>query len=40
MIWTGIEMLSWQRDPSLVDKWIVEIEGREHMDRAFAGNRG
>ncbi|MGE4486545.1 MAG: lysophospholipid acyltransferase family protein [Synergistaceae bacterium] len=40
MIWTGIEMLSWQRDPSLVDKWIVEIEGREHMDQAFALDRG
>ena len=40
MIWTGIEMLSWQRDPSLVDKWIVEIEGREHMDEAFARGKG
>ncbi len=40
MIWTGIEMLSWQRDPSLVDKWIVEIEGREHMDQAFALGKG
>lgn len=40
MVWTGIEMLSWQRDPSLVDKWIVEIEGREYMDQAFARGKG
>jgi KDO2-lipid IV(A) lauroyltransferase len=40
MIWTGIEMLSWQKDPSLVDKWIVEIEGKEYMDEAFAGGKG
>ena len=40
MIWTGIEMLAWQRDPSLVDRWIVDIEGREHMDRACEKGRG
>ncbi len=40
MIWTGIEMLAWQRDPSFVDKWIVEIEGREYMQEAFALNKG
>lgn len=40
MIWTGIEMLSWQRDASLVDKWITEIEGMEHMKNAFACGKG
>ena len=40
MIWTGIEMLAWQRDPSLVDKWTVKIEGKEYLDEAFANGKG
>ena len=40
MIWTGLEVMSMQRDPSLVDKWAVEVEGQEHVDEAFARGRG
>jgi len=40
MVWTGIEMLAWQKDPSMIDKWVAEVEGRENIEKAFAEGRG
>ncbi len=40
MVWTCLEMLAWQRDPALVDKWTVEVEGKQYIDDAFAKGRG
>ena len=40
IIWTGIEALSLQRDPSLVDEWTVEVSGQEYLDAAFARGIG
>ena len=40
MIWTGLEVMSMQRDPSLVDKWAVEVVGREHVEEAFSRGKG
>lgn len=40
MIWTGVEMLAWQRDKSLINKWTVEAEGTGYFDEALAAGRG
>lgn len=40
MIWTGVEMLAWQHDPSLIDRMVVEISGREHVEKALRDGRG
>ncbi|KEJ91212.1 lysophospholipid acyltransferase family protein [Synergistes jonesii] len=40
MVWTGVEMLAWQRDASLLDRMLVEISGREYIDEALAAGRG
>ena len=40
MIWTGVEALAMQRDPSLVENWTAEVSGREHLDEAFSRGRG
>jgi len=40
MVWTGIEMLAWQKDPSAIEKWVVEIEGQEHIEEAFGSGKG
>lgn len=40
MVWTGVEMLAWQKDVSIVDRMLVEISGREYIDEALAAGRG
>lgn len=40
MIWTGVEMLAWQRDPSLIDSMVVEAGGKEHIEKALRGGKG
>lgn len=40
MIWTGLEVMAMQRDPSLVDRWNVGVTGIEHVEKAFARGRG
>ncbi|MEG1603301.1 MAG: lysophospholipid acyltransferase family protein [Cloacibacillus sp.] len=40
MIWTGVEMLAWQKDPSLIDRMAVECEHMERIDEALAAGRG
>ncbi len=40
MIWTGVEMLAWQHDPSLIDRMVVELNGVETIEKALAEGRG
>lgn len=40
MIWTGVEMLAWQHDPSLIDRMVVDMSGREHVEKALRDGRG
>ena len=40
MIWTGVEMLAWQHDPTLIDRMIVEQNGVENIKKAWAEGRG
>ena len=40
MIWTGLEVMAMQRDPSLVDRWNVGVTGMEHVEKAFARGKG
>ena len=40
MVWTGVEVLGWQRDPSLIDRMAAEVTGREYIDEALAAGRG
>lgn len=40
MVWTCIETLAWQKDPSLVDEWTVEVEGRQYIDAALEKGKG
>lgn len=40
MIWTGVEMLAWQKDPTLIDRMVVEEEGRRYIDDALAAGKG
>lgn len=40
MIWTGVEMLAWQHDPSLIDRMVLEVRGIEHVEKALKEGRG
>ena len=40
MIWTGVELLAWQHDPTLIDRMAVSVEGTEHVENAFARGKG
>lgn len=40
MIWTGVEMLAWQKDPSLIDRMVIETEGTQYIDDALAAGKG
>ena len=40
MIWTGVEMLAWQHDPSMVDRMVVETQGIERLDEVLKNGRG
>ncbi|MDO4988696.1 MAG: hypothetical protein Q4E17_06720 [Synergistes sp.] len=40
MIWTAVEMMCWQKDPSLIDTMTKKIVGREYFDNALAAGRG
>lgn len=40
MIWTGVEVFSWQKDPACILDWIEEIEGEEHLRAARAAGKG
>ena len=40
MIWTGVELLAWQHDPTLIDRMAISVEGTEHVENAFARGKG
>ena len=40
MVWTGVEVLGWQKDPSLIDRMAAEVTGREYIDEALAAGHG
>ena len=40
IVWTTLELFSWQRDAKIINEWTSEIQGREYIDAAFAGGRG
>ena len=40
MIWTGVEMLGWQQDPTLIDRMLVEKSGFENLDGVLAKGHG
>ncbi len=40
MVWTGIELMSWHKDPSLINKWTVKAEGKEYLKKAFEKGKG
>lgn len=40
IIWTGVETLALQRDPSIKEDWICEAEGLEHLANARAAGKG
>lgn len=40
MIWTGVELLAWQHDPTLIDRMPVSVEGEEYVNQAFERGKG
>lgn len=40
MVWTGTELLAWQKDPSLIDRMAARVSGRSHIDDALAAGHG
>jgi KDO2-lipid IV(A) lauroyltransferase len=40
MVWTGVELLAWQKDPSLIDRMAAEVSGRSYIDEALAAGHG
>ncbi|MDO4218432.1 MAG: hypothetical protein Q4C78_00320 [Synergistaceae bacterium] len=40
MVRTGVELLSWQHDPSLIEKMVVEREGLDIADNVYAQGKG
>ena len=40
MVWTGMELMAWHKDPSLINKWVVSYEGMEYVDKALKNGRG
>lgn len=40
LVWTGVETFALQRDPSVREKWIKEVEGERHFTDAIAAGKG
>ena len=40
MVWTGIELLALNRDPSKFEDWIEYVGGLEYLNEAFAKGKG
>jgi len=40
MVWTGIEFFASQKDPTLVKKWVVEVEGEKYLSEARENGKG
>lgn len=40
LVWTGVETFALQRDPSVREKWIKEVEGAQHFTDALTAGKG
>lgn len=40
MIWTGVELLAWQKDPSMIERMVEKAEGLEHIEEALKAGKG